>query len=69
MYNNIKNEEFEKILDKIDIEGPAPIQEPERQYYFIKKARKLVKEKSERTWTSSLRAYRNFRLPDECQGL
>ena len=47
MYNNIDNGEFEKILDKIDIEGPAPTQEPDRQYYFIKKARKLVKEKSE----------------------
>lgn len=47
MYNNIDNGEFEKILDKIDIEGPEPTQEPDRQYYFIKKARKLVKEKSE----------------------
>ena len=47
MYNNIDNGEFEKILDKIDIEEPAPTQEPDRQYYFIKKARKLVKEKSE----------------------
>ena len=32
------NEEFEKILENIDENGPAPAEEPERQYYFIKKA-------------------------------
>lgn len=48
MHDNIKNAEFEKILDKIDITKPAPAQEPERQYYFIKKLRKYVKTESER---------------------
>lgn len=32
---------------KIDISGEAPNTEPERQYYFIAKARKFVKEQSE----------------------
>lgn len=32
---------------KIDISGEAPNTEPERQYYFIAKARKYVKEQSE----------------------
>ena len=41
------NEEFEKILENIDENGPAPAEEPERQYYFIKKARALVKKMSE----------------------
>lgn len=41
------DEELEKKLEKIDINGPAPTTEPERQYYFIKKCRKYVKEKSE----------------------
>lgn len=41
------DEELEKKLEKIDINGPAPLEEPERQYYFIKKCRKYVKEKSE----------------------
>ena len=36
-----KNEEFEKIYKD------APAAEPERQYYFIEQARKLVKKKSE----------------------
>ena len=40
-------EELEKKLEKIDINEPAPTTEPERQYYFIKKCRKYVKEKSE----------------------
>lgn len=35
-------------LDKIDLNGPAPAEEPERQYYFIKKAQKYVQEESER---------------------
>lgn len=34
-------------FDKIDISGPPPETEPERQYYFIAKARKWVKAKSE----------------------
>ena len=41
------NEEFEKILENIDENGPEPQEEPERQYYFIKKARALVKKMSE----------------------
>ncbi len=35
-------------FDSIDISKPAPETEPERQYYFIAKARKYVKEESER---------------------
>ncbi len=35
-------------LDKIDLSTEAPIQEPERQYYFMAKLRALVKEKSEK---------------------
>ena len=30
------------IIDKIDITGEAPLQDPERQYYFIAKAREEV---------------------------
>ena len=41
------NAEFEAILETIDINGPAPENEPQRQYYFIKKARQYVKAKSE----------------------
>ena len=41
-------EEIEKILESVDITGEAPIAEQERQYYFIKKARKYVKEMSEK---------------------
>lgn len=41
------DEELEKKLEKIDIDGPAPLEEPDRQFYFIKKCRKYVKKKSE----------------------
>ncbi len=34
-------------LDKIDILGEAPVTEPERQYYFMAKAREYVKKYSE----------------------
>ena len=35
-------------LDKIDLGAEAPVQEPERQYYFMAKLRALVKEKSKK---------------------
>ena len=35
-------------LDKIDLSAEAPVQEPERQYYFMAKLRALVKEKSKK---------------------
>lgn len=38
---------IETYLEAIDITKEAPIHEPERQYYFIKKARIYVKQISE----------------------
>lgn len=35
-------------LDTIDLNKPAPADEPMRQYYFIKKARSYVEEESKR---------------------
>ncbi|MBA4698781.1 MAG: tRNA (N6-isopentenyl adenosine(37)-C2)-methylthiotransferase MiaB [Ruminococcus sp.] len=45
MIEKTKNEEFEKILETIDITKPAPAEEPQRQYYFIAKAKEYVAEK------------------------
>ena len=42
-----KDDKFEKILETIDINSPAPIEEPMRQFYFIKKCREYVKKRSE----------------------
>lgn len=39
--------EMEKHIEKIDIRAEAPLNEPERQYYYIKKAREYVKHTSE----------------------
>ena len=39
--------EIEKYIENIDITVEAPVNEPERQYYFIKKARDYVKRTSE----------------------
>ena len=41
MYNEID-------LDKVDLSLEPPSEEPMRQYYFIKKARKIVEEESKR---------------------
>lgn len=41
MYENID-------FDQIDLSGPAPEQEPERQYYFMAIARELVRRQSEK---------------------
>lgn len=40
--------EVEKILKNIDTTSQPPTKEPERQYYFMKKCRELVKEESEK---------------------
>lgn len=39
---------LEVVLETIDIDAVAPESEPDRQYYFIKKIRQLVSERSER---------------------
>lgn len=36
---------MEKYIDEMDLTLEAPVEEPERQYYFIKKARKYVQDK------------------------
>ena len=44
----IFNNELEQILETIDLNTEAPVQEPQRQYYFIKKAKALVKNQEEK---------------------
>ncbi len=39
------NTEIDKLIDNMDLTKEPPIKEPERQYWFMKKARQLVKEK------------------------
>ena len=38
--------DLEKVIDGIDLGLPAPFEEPERQYYFIKKGREYVTARS-----------------------
>lgn len=42
------NDEMENIIDAMDLSQEAPMEEPQRQYWFMKKARQLVKEQSEK---------------------
>lgn len=46
--NRNKNQEIEEILEQMDLSQPTPETEPMRQYWFMKKARELVKEQSEK---------------------
>ena len=46
--NRNKNQEIEEILEQMDLSQPAPETEPMRQYWFMKKARELVKDQSEK---------------------
>ena len=39
------NTEIDKLIDSIDLTKEPPVKEPERQYWFMKKARQLVQEK------------------------
>ena len=41
------NDDIEKILAGIDTTKEPPTEEPARQYYFIKKAREIVKKRSD----------------------
>ena len=42
------NDEIENIIDAMDLSQEAPVEEPQRQYWFMKKARQLIKEQSEK---------------------
>ena len=42
------NDEMENIIGAMDLSQEAPVEEPQRQYWFMKKARQLVKEQSEK---------------------
>ena len=39
----MNTKEIEELLGRIDLEGEAPVDEPQRQYYFLKKCRSYVK--------------------------
>ena len=41
----IFNTEIDKLIDSMDLTKEPPVKEPERQYWFMKKARQLVQEK------------------------
>lgn len=43
----MNKEEMDKVIESIDINAPAPAEEPMRQYYFVKKCREIVKKQSE----------------------
>lgn len=54
------NDEMENIIDAMDLSQEAPVEEPQRQYWFMKKARQLVKEQSEklgRPLTANIRTF------------
>ena len=53
--------DLEKVIDGIDLGLPAPFEEPERQYYFIKKGREYVTARSKELG-------RDIWLSDECPG-
>ncbi len=60
------NEKWKAILS--DIPDAPPQEEPERQYYFIKKARMYVRQDGAGVKTSSDLFRENLRLSDERQG-
>ena len=56
-------------FDEIDLSQGAPAQEPQRQYYFMKKARDTACPKGSRAWQKAAGLYQNLWLPDECPRL
>ena len=52
--------DLKNIIDNIDLSLPAPLEEPERQYYYIKKGREYVAERRRllgRDLTCSIQTY------------
>ena len=47
MVIRMKHEELEHILNDIDLTKEAPAQEPQRQYYYMKRARQIVAQQEE----------------------
>lgn len=43
----MKDEQIEELINSVDLNMSAPEKEPDRQYYFIKKAREYVRRQSE----------------------
>ena len=41
------NTEIDKLIERMDLTQEPPVKEPERQYWFMKKARQLVREKEQ----------------------
>ena len=60
MLEKKQTKKIEEILTEIDLEQPAPAEEPMRQYYFMEKAR--------RPGTSADLSCNNIWLPDERKG-
>ena len=73
--NRNKNQEIEEILEQMDLSQPAPETEPMRQYWFMKKARELVKEQSEKLGrpltarTTTFGCQMNARDPEKLLGV
>lgn len=42
----ILDKEIVKKIEAIDLTKPAPAEEPTRQYYFLKKAKEIIREES-----------------------
>ena len=51
--------EIETNIENIDLSAPAPVEEPMRQYYFIKKGREYVKAKKKELGRRSYRIIRS----------
>lgn len=52
--------DLEKVIDGIDLGLPAPLEEPERQYYFIKKAGSMSQQGAKNWDVTSPAPYRHL---------
>ena len=63
------NTEIDKLIDSMDLTKEPPIKEPERQYWFMKKARPAGPGKGERAGTATDGLHGDIWLSDEFAGL
>ena len=56
----------ETNFDAIDLSGAAPAKEPERQYYYMKKAREILAAKEAELGRKNAGLHQDLWLSDEC---
>ena len=63
-----QNQKISEFLETMDLNEPAPAEEPARQFYFNKKSKNACREAGSTAWSPADFLCHNVRLSDERTG-